>query len=254
MSTKSISTLEARLTVAEATIKLLQEQLAEMAEMKSGGSSGAVVEKKQKEKKKRDPDAPKSPWENMIPKVSSMLDKDTKEKLKAISFNHMKVAGYLKSKITEKLAQSHVDEISQKLTQSHVDEISQSDVDAAVEYLLAHPDFKSKTDEIRSEKGSVTSGDEKPEKEKTKRGRPPKEKADKAAEKKIEVVSASDASDGDNETAEEWEFAGEQFYKLTKSNAIIDMDFEYIGIFDGKKIDRKAEMPASVKKYLEQFD
>lgn len=242
MSTKNNTTLlEARLTIAEATIKQLQE---EMAELKSGGYSSVSgpekaekqqKERKKREKKERDPDAPKSPWENMISKVSSMLDKEAKEKLKGVGFNHMKVAGYLKGTVSEKLAQSHVDEISQ------------SNVDDAVTYLLAHPDYKSKTDEIRSEKGSVSDGEEKKP-----RGRPKKEKAEKV-DKKIEVVSSS-GEDGGDEKAVEWEFAGEQFYRLTKTNAVINTDFEYVGVFDGKKIDRKAEMPASVKKYLEQFE
>lgn len=246
MSTKtSISTLEARLTVAEATIKLLQEQMAEMAE-KSGGSSEAAVEKKGRKKREVDPDAPKKErsekqkaQDEKREQIKSFVSDDDKKALKE--------AGYKGNVVFT---------LGAYITENGDGDISAEVVSAAVKHLVENPDYKSKTQKDRSEKSeksSVASSDgEKAEKtEEKKRGRPKKEKTEKASEKPIEVVSASD--DGD-EKAEEWEFAGEQFYKLTKSNAVIDTDFEYIGIFDGKKIDRKAEMPASVKKYLEQFE
>ena len=76
----------------------------------------------------------------------------------------------------------------------------------------------------------------------------------KKISRKRRKQKGGDPSDDDNETAEEWSWKGKEFYKLTKSNAVFDIDFEYVGIYDGKKIDRNAKMPASVKKYLEQFN
>ena len=256
MSTKSISILEAEMTLLKVTVKHLQEEL---AELKGGGFSATEApkqkgEKKKAERKKRDPDAPKrersekqKAQDEKREEIKAFLSDDQKKELKE--------AGY-KGNVVFSLS-AYISETNDG------DEISAEKVAAAVEYLVENPDYKSKTQKERSEKGSVTGSDGE---EKKKHGRrplsdepyrpsllppTPRAVAPKAA-KKIEVVSPSE--DDDDEKAEEWEFAGEQFYKLGKSNAVIDSDFEYVGIYDGKKIDRKAPMPDSVKKYLEQFD
>jgi hypothetical protein len=269
MSTKSISTLEAKVMVLEAKVNLMEELMEEMKEQMKEQMGGASekVEKKKGERKKRDPDAPKpersekqKAQDEKRGEIKSFLSDDQKKELKE--------AGY-KGNVVFSLG-AYISE------NNNGDDISAEMVAAAVNYLVENPDYKSKTQKERSEKGSVTGSDSEEKVEKKKpgrpkaekspvtsdgeekvenkgRGRPKKEKGEKSekGEKKIEVVSPSD--DGD-EKAEEWEFAGEQFYKLTKSNAVIDTDFEYVGIYDGKKIDRKAEMPPSVKKYLEQFN
>ena len=266
MSTKSISILEAEMTLLKVTVKHLQEEL---AELKSGGFSATEApkqkgEKKKGERKKRDPDAPK-PARSEKQKAQDEKREEIKSFLSDDQKKELKEAGY-KGNVVFSLG-AYISE------NNNGDDISAEMVAAAVNYLVENPDYKSKTQKERSEKGSVTSdgeekvekkrgrpkaekspvtsdGEEKVEKTEKKRGRPKAEKGEKG-EKKIVVV---DPSDDDNEKAEEWEFAGEQFYKLTKSNAVIDTDFEYVGVYDGKKIDRKAEMPASVKKYLEQFN
>ena len=252
--------------VLEAKVNLMEELMEEMkGQMKEQmGGASEKVEKKKGERKKRDPDAPKpersekqKAQDEKRGEIKSFLSDDQKKELKE--------AGY-KGNVVFSLG-AYISE------NNNGDDISAEMVAAAVNYLVENPDYKSKTQKERSEKGSVTSdgeekvekkrgrpkaekspvtsdGEEKVEKTEKKRGRPKAEKGEKG-EKKIVVV---DPSDDDNEKAEEWEFAGEQFYKLTKSNAVIDTDFEYVGVYDGKKIDRKAEMPASVKKYLEQFN
>ena len=262
--------------VLEAKVNLMEELMEEMKEQMKEQMGGASekVEKKKGERKKRDPDAPK-PERSEKQKAQDEKRGEIKSFLSDEQKKELKEAGY-KGNVVFSLG-AYISE------NNNGDDISAEMVAAAVNYLVENPDYKSKTQKERSEKGSVTSdGEEKVEK---KRGRPKAEKAEKAekspvtsdgeekvekaekkgrgrpkgekgeksekAEKKIEVV---DPSDDDDEKAEEWEFAGEQFYKLTKSNAVIDTDFEYVGIYDGKKIDRKAEMPASVKKYLEQFN
>ena len=246
MSTKSISILEAEMTLLKVTVKHLQEEL---AELKSGGFSATEApkqkgEKKKGERKKRDPDAPK-PARSEKQKAQDEKREEIKSFLSDDQKKELKEAGY-KGNVVFSLS-AYISE------NNDGDEISAEMVAAAVEYLVENPDYKSKTQKERSEKGSVTGSDDE-KAEKKGRGRPKKEKAEKGekAEKKIEVVSPFE--DDDNEKAEEWEFAGEQFYKLGKSNAVIDTDFEYVGVYDGKKIDRKAPMPDSVKKYLEQFD
>jgi FtsZ-binding cell division protein ZapB len=233
MSTKNNTTLlEARLTIVEATLKMVQEELAELK-----GGDAVVSEKKQKgERKKRDPDAPKrersdkqkaqDEWRDHI---KAFVSDDDKKNMKDAGFkgNIMFTLGaYIK--------------------ETGAEEITAEVVGAAVKHLVANPDYKSKSQKDKSEKSSVSGSDT----EKKPRGRPKKEKSDE--KKTIEVVSPSD--DGGEEKADEWEFAGEQFYKLNKSNAVIDKDFEYVGMFDGKRIDRKAPMPDIVKKYLSQFD
>ena len=255
------------MTVMKATVRLLQEEIAEM-KRSGGGTPSAEAPKRKGERKKRDPDAPK-PERSEKQKAQDEKRGEIKAFLSDEQKTELKEAGY-KGNVAFSLG-AYISE------NNDGDDISAEMVAAAVNYLVENPNYKSKTQKERSEKGSVTGsdgeekvekkrgrpkaekaekspvasdGEEKVEKTEKKRGRPKAEKGEKA-EKKIEVVDPSD--DGD-EKAEEWEFAGEQFYKLTKSNAVIDTDFEYVGIYDGKKIDRKAEMPASVKKYLEQFN
>jgi hypothetical protein len=258
MSTKSISILEAEMTLLKVTVKHLQEELAEL-KRGSGGTPSVEAPKKKGERKKRDPDAPKRErsekqraQDERREEIKSFLSDDQKKELKEAGYK-----GNVVFSLSAYINENNAD-----------DEISAEVVEAAVEYLVENPDYTSQTQKERaekeakksSEKGSVTGsdGEEKVEKKKPGRRRPctpsllpPTPRA--VASKKIEVVSPSEDDDGD-EKAEEWEFAGEQFYKLAKSNAVIDTDFEYVGVYDGKKIDRKAEMPASVKKYLEQFN
>ena len=256
MSNKSITILEAKMAVMEATVKLLQEEIAELKS--AGGSSSSVVgdanasksernskgKSKSKSKREVDPDAPKREKSD---KVRALDQK--REQIKSFFSDtqkgQMKTAGYKGNPVFT---------LSSYITD---DTISAEVVAAAVTYLVENPDYKSKTAKDRSEKSSVASvsGDEKEEKvEKEKvqqRGRP--KKAVVVAEKKdIMVVTPSEETGED--TAEEWEYKGEKYYKLTKSNYVINEDFEYEGLFDGKKIDRKVPMPDSVKKYLETLE
>lgn len=249
MSTKSISKLEATVAFLEARMKLMEEQMGRMEEMVEGGEA---VKSEPKKKRKSGPSSEKmKKWREFVSNVTKMVSEESKTNLKVLGFNHMKVAGYLKDKIDG--------------------DPTQKDVDKAVKYLLDNPDYQSNTDKIRSEKSSVAdkSDTEAPKKG---RGRPKKavvasesddeEKVEKKKPgrrgpctpsllppKKFEVVTVSD--DDGNEEAEEWSWKGKNYYKLKKTNTVLDEDFEYVGVFNGKEIDEEVAMPATAKKYIE---
>lgn len=251
MSTKNnANLLEARLTVAEAMIKMLQEELSEIksngsSSVPSGGEQKEQKKKQKGERKKADPDAPKrersdkqkaqDEWRDKI--KSFMTDDDKK---------HLKDAGFKGNVIFT---------LGAYLKEAGSEEITAEVVSGAVKYLVENPDYKSKAQKERSEKEAVSESDS----EKAVVPAPPGEKSEKSEKKRVrtkkektEMPPSSDKSD--EEEAVEWEFAGEKLYLLKKTNAVIDTDFEYVGIFDGKKIDRKAEAPASVKEYLAKFE
>ena len=246
MSTKSVSKLEATVAFLEARMKLMEEQMGQMLE------GGEAVKSEPKKKRKSGPASEKmKKWREFVCNVTKMVSEKSKADLKVLGFNHMKVAGYLKDKIDG--------------------DPTQKDVDKAVKYLIDNPDYQSNTDKIRSEKSSVAdesdteapkkargrpkkasvaseSDDEAPKKA---RGRPKKTEDKKAEKKAIEVTLVEWDSDDGNEEAEEWEWEGEEYYKLKKTNTVLDQDFEYVGVFTGKEIDKKASMPATAKKYIE---
>jgi hypothetical protein len=261
MSTKSISTLEAKMTVLEAKMKLMEEQLKDLhmagasekkekkqkKDLESDEDSEKAEKKQKKQKKEKDPDAPprvltdkQVEWNSKMGAIQPFLNEDAKKKLKEIGVKGnpaLKIASYLKDKTS--------------------DAVTQEDVNDAVKHILNNPDFQTKTSKERSEKSSVASESD-TEAPKKARGRPKntedkkaEKKVEKKAEKKaIEVVTPSD-KDG-NEEAEEWSWKGKEYYKLKKSNTVLDQDFDYVGVFNGKEIDENATMPASAKKYIEE--
>ena len=248
MSTKSISKLEATVAIMEAKMKLMEEQISDLLE------AGVAVKSEPKKKRNSGPPSDKmKKWREFVSNVTKMVSEESKANLKVLGFNHMKVAGYLKDKIDG--------------------DPTQKDVDKAVKYLIDNPDYQSNTDKIRSEKSSVADKSDSEEPKKG-RGRPKKavvasesddeekvEKKKKAGRprgpctpsllppKKIEVVTVSD--DDGNEEAEEWSWKGKNYYKLKKTSTVLDEDFEYVGVFNGKEIDEEVSMPATAKKYIE---
>ena len=249
MSTKIISMLEAKVVVLEAKMKLMEEMMDEQAkkmekkqkkDVESDGDSDKAGKKQKKQKKEKDPDAPprvltdkQVEWNSKLGAIQPFLNDDTKKKLKEIGVKGnpaLKIASYLKDKSS--------------------DAVTQEDVNDAVKHILKNPDAQTKTGKEVSEKSSVASESD-TEAPKKARGRPPKNaEKKKKEEKKIEVVTPSDKDDG-NEEAEEWEWEGKEYYKLKKSNTVLDQDFDYVGVFNGKEIDEDATMPASAKKYIE---
>ena len=292
--------LETRINLLEAQVKMLQEQ----STVKIGKNG-----KPKRERKPEDPDAPKSAFRLFQAAAKPFWDSLSKDEKKGMQpHNHLVLHGYLWKDGKGKTAET----------------LTEDDVTAAVAYLTAHPEFKSGTQIHRSGNTSVASKEDEEEEEKPvkksvkksvkkavveefsddeedeeeeeeeeevvvvkktvkkagrpkkvvvedeedeekpakKAGRPKKviekkekEEKEKKEKKKIVVVTADDEV-GDEE-AEEFTIEGtDAGYRLKNCNAILNNDFEFIGMWDpvAKKMNTEIACPTSVANYLKTLN
>ena len=173
-----------------------------------------------------------------------MKEEDAEKYAKKPQGLHMKIAGYLKTKVA--------------------DIPTKDDMREAIVFLLENPDHQSETQKTRSVTGST---DEKPKA----RGRPKKVKADEEKPKPAEVIAkleaalseADDDSDSDDDEEEDdesntplvaFEYKGNNYLKDPFQEVYTsEGKMEWVGTFNGKKI-VKGDMPARVKKLIESQD
>ena len=179
-------------------------------ESKKDASDEEVKEKK-----------PPTPYQTFTSEVSKLVKEVLNgEKMKA-GF-HQKVAGYM-HKVAKKAA-------------------TLENVKDAITYLNAHPEYKSEHQEKLSAKNSVASDTEDEVKEKKTKGRPKKAKVE-------EKVEAEESSAEDDIELEQWEFEDTSYLK-SQYDDVLNEEGEYLGFYDGSKVDTTVKAPARIEKFL----
>ena len=132
---------------------------------------------------------------------------------------HLKIGGYLNTK--------------------GVSEPTLKDVVDAIAYLEENPDYKSATAQKKSE-GSVKSAKKEADEEVEEATEKPK-KAEKLSSKK---------SVAEDVEVENWSHNDTEYFKTLKDEVLTE-EFEWVGLWTGKKIDKTAKMPTALRKWIE---
>jgi hypothetical protein len=185
-------------------------------------SKKETSEEKYEEVKEKKPPTPYQIFTSEVSKLGKEVLNG--EKMKA-GF-HQKVAGYM-HKVAKKSA-------------------TLENVKDAITYLNAHPEYKSEHQEKLSAKNSVASDSEDEVKEKKTKGRPKKGKAE---EKTKETAAAEESSAEDDIELEQWEFEDSSYLK-SQYDDVLNEEGEYLGFYDGSKIDTSVKAPSRIEKFL----